>query len=167
MKKSIAILIFLSTLSALGQNSQAKSEKSYVSKKGLYQIKYNSERWHEEKNRSKWDAEFGDQYNLISAYFIEYDYFFSAKNLKSAINAQFVEYGKIKKFNTFKKEINNIAVNYFEFELTYDGNTCKYQGFIYNGKVGSIELIFGGQEQSLEKNQESITEFESGFSFTK
>lgn len=166
MKKLIPILIFLSTISTFGQSSLAENWKIYAGKKGLYQIKYNNENWHEEKNRSKWDAEFGDRYNLISAYFIEYDYFLSEKHLKSEINAQFVEYGKIKKFKTFKKEINNILVNYFEFELIYDGNTCKYQGFVYNDKGGSIELIFGGQLESIEKNQESIMQFETGFSLT-
>lgn len=164
MKKLLPLLLFLSTLSAVGQNSLAENSKIYSSKKGLYQLKYNPESWHEEENRSKWDAEFGDRYNLIRAYFIEYDHFLSEKHLKSEINAQFVPYGKIKKFKTFKKEINTISVNYFEFELIYDGSTCKYQGFVYNGKGGSIELLFGGQLESMEKNQESIMQFETGFS---
>lgn len=163
MKKQILILFLLSTLTILGQSSLDGNSKVYVSKKGLYQIKY-GEKWHEEIKRTKWDAEFGDKYNLISAYFIEYDYFISEKHLQSATNAQFSEYGRIKKFKTYKKKVNNLEVNYLEFELNYEGNACKYQGFIYNGKGGSIELLFGGQTESIEKNQDSIEEFSNGIS---
>lgn len=165
MKKLISFLVLIATVAMWGQNSLDNNSKIYVSKKGLYQIKY-GEKWHEEMNRTKWDVEFGDRYNLISAYFIEYDYFISEKHLKSQINAQFLEYGKTKKFKTYKKKINNLEVNYFEFELNYSGNTCKYQGFLYNGKGGSIELLFGGQAESMEKNQDSIEEFCNGISVT-
>ena len=87
--------------------------------------------------------------------------------MQSTINAQFSEYGKIKKFKTYKKKVNNLDVNYVEFELNYGGNACKYQGFIYNGKSGSIELLFGGQTESIEKNQDTIEEFYNGISIMK
>lgn len=166
MKKQIIFLFLLASFTILGQNASDTNSKIYIGKKGLYQIKYNTEKWHQEINKTKWDAEFGDRYNLISAYFIEYDYFISEKRLKSETNAQFAEYGKIKKFKTYKKQINNLTVNYLEFELNYNGNTCKYQGFIYNGKGGSIELLFGGQKECSEKSQESIDEFSNGLSLT-
>ena len=104
---------------------------------------------------------------MISAYFIEYDYFISEKHLQSTTNAQFSEYGKIKKFKTYKKKVNNLDVNYVEFELNYEGNVCKYQGFIYNGKGGSIELLFGGQTESIVKNLDIIEEFANGISIIK
>ena len=167
MKKQITLLFILSTLTLLGQNLSGDNLKTYVGKKGLYQIKYNGEKWHEEINRTKWDVEFGDSYNLLSAYFIEYDYFISEKHIKSTTKAQFAEYGKIKEFKTFKKQINNLPVDCFEFVLNYNNAICKYQGFIYNGKGGSIELLFSGQIESIEKNQDSIDEFSNGLSLIK
>lgn len=164
MKNCILLLFLLSTLSIFGQNISENNSKIYVGKKGLYQIKYNSNQWHEVINQTNWYVEFGDQYNLLSAYFIEYDYFISEKNIKSKTKAQFKSYGKIKNYKTFIKQINNLSVNYLEFELNYEGNTCKYQGFIYNGKGGSIELLFAGQIESIEKNQDSIEEFSNGLS---
>lgn len=165
MKKQLTLLFLLSAFALLGQNSTGDNSKIFVGKKGLYQIKYNSDKWHQEVNKkTAWDAEFGDSYNLLSAYFIEYDYFISEKHIKSDAINQFKEYGKIKKFRTFKKQIGNLTVDYFEFLLDYQGNTCKYEGFIYNGKGGSVELIFGGQLESMGRNQDSINEFSNGFS---
>lgn len=164
MKKQITLLFLLSTFALLGQNPTADNSKIYVGKKGLYQIKYNSDQWHEEVNKTAWDAEFGDSYNLLSAYFIEFDIFVSEKHIKSETTGQFKKYGKIRKFNTFKKQINNLTVDYFEFLLDYQGTTCKYQGFIYNGKGGSVELLFAGQLEAMEKNQDSVDGFVNGFS---
>jgi hypothetical protein len=164
MNKQIIFILLLSTLNVAGQNSSNDSLKTYFGKKGLYQIKYKTEKWHEEKNRTKWDIEFGDKYDLLSAFYIEYDYFISEKHLKSQTKLQFAEYGKIKKFKTYKKLINNLIVNYFEFELNYDTNICRYEGFCYNGNGGTVELMFSGQLESIEKNKNTIEEFSNGFS---
>jgi hypothetical protein len=140
---------------------------TYTSRKGIYKINYNRQSWQKSSEKSEWDAEFHDSYNLINAYFIEYDYFISDKSLKSNIREQYKDFGKIKNLRIYKKEINELEVNYFECELEYNDLEYNYQGFTYNGKGGSIELQFGFQEECSAQCQKLINEFCSGIEIIK
>lgn len=163
MKKQLLFLFLVTTLTLSGQNTVATGTlQTYKGKKGLFRIQYRAQKWHQAE-KSGWDAEFYDQYNLLTAYYIEYDYFISDHQLKSSLKAEFKGYGKIKKFTSYRKQINGLTVSYFEFQLRYNGNLCTYRGFVHNGKGGSVELLFGGQAEGMIQNLESITEFENGF----
>lgn len=147
-----------------GQTKNVQKLEIYTSRKELYQIKYNSNHWIRNLDAQVWDAEFHDKYNLLTAYFTEYDHFVSDSKLKSTLEDQFIEFGKIKKIKFYKKKINNIEVNYFECELDYNSFLYKYQGFFYNGKGGTVQIQYGGQAESIEKNQNIIDELNNGFS---
>ncbi|WP_343614308.1 hypothetical protein [Flavobacterium sp.] len=164
MSKKLILLFLLSGFFAVGQTKNNSKSETYTSRKGIYEIKYNPEHWIQNPQSENWDAEFHDKYNLVNAYFIEYDYFIPEKKLKSTIEEQYKEYGKIKNLKIFKKKLNNIEVNYFTCELDYNDFLYKYQGYIYNGKGGSIQLQYGGQAESIEQNQNTINELDNGIS---
>ena len=165
MRKQIIVLLLLSGVVMLGQGVRDGNLKTYVSKKGRCEIRYDNGKWHEIVSESKWDAEFGDPINLLSAYFIEFDNVVSEKHLKSMTNGQFRKFGKIRKFKSYKKQINQLIVDYLEFELNYKGKICRYQGLVYRGNGGSVELLFAGELEDMKKSQASIDEFSGGLSF--
>lgn len=164
MMQKILILLLLINCSAIGQS---QNSDTFTSRKGIYKIKYDSQSWQKNSESSKWDAEFHDSYNLIKAYFIEYDYFISDKSFKSNIRAQFKDYDKIKNLKTYKRKINELEVNYFECELEHNGLIYKFEGFIYNGKGGSMELQFGFQKECWAQCQKLVNEFYSGLETLK
>lgn len=159
-KKSIIFFLFF-TILAVAQNTMVTdpNKMTYSSRKGLYEIKYNKELWKKKESNSKWDAEFQDSYNLINAYFIEFDYFVTDKNLKSTLKEQYQKLGRIKNLKIYKKKINEMNVNYFMCELEYNNYKYIFQGFLYNGKGGTMEIQFGAQEEALMQNQRMIDEF--------
>ncbi|RZJ51402.1 MAG: hypothetical protein EOO44_14700 [Flavobacterium sp.] len=157
------LLFFLSSLFAIGQAKKTPKLETYTSRKEIYEIKYNPEKWILTET-SDWDVQFHDKYNLVNAYFIEYDYFITDKNLKSTIEDEYKEFGKIKNLKITKKKINDLTVNYFECELNYNDMLYKYQGFIYNGKGGSIQMQYGAQAEAIEQNQGIIDEMNNGIS---
>ena len=163
MSKKIIFLFLLSGFLSIGQSKKSSNLETYTSRKELYKIKYNPEHWIKSPESESWDVEFSDKYNLVTAYFIEYDYFISDKKIKSTIEEEFKEFGKIKNLKVSKKKINNIEVNYFECELNYNDFLYKYQGFFYNGKGGSIQMQYGAQAEAIEQNQKIIDELNNGF----
>lgn len=164
MSKKLILLFLLSSFFSIGQTKNNSKSESYTSRKNIYEIKYNPEHWIKNPESQNWDVEFHDRYNLINAYFIEYDHFIPDKKLKSTIEEQYKEFGKIKNLKIYKKKINNIEVNYFDCELDYNDFLYKYQGFIYNGKGGSIQLQYSAQAEALEQNQNIIDELNNGIS---
>ena len=164
MSKNLLLLFLLSSFIAIGQTKKNSKLETYTSRKEVYQIKYNPEHWIRNTDSIDWDVQFHDKYNLVNAYFIEYDYFITDKNLKSTIQDEYKEFGKIKNLKISKKKINDLTVNYFECELDYNDILYKYQGFIYNGKGGSIQMQFGGQAEAIEPNQGIIDELNNGIS---
>lgn len=164
MPKKLIFLFLLSSFFAIGQTKSNLKSETYTSRKGLYQIKYNPDHWIKNAESENWDAEFHDKYSLVSAFFIEYDYFISDKKLKSTIEEEYKEFGKIKNLKIYKKKVNNIEVNYFECELDYNDYLYKYQGFFYNGKGGSIQMQYGAQTEAIEQNQNIIDELNNGIS---
>jgi hypothetical protein len=163
MSKKFILLFFLSSLFAIGQAKKTSKLETYTSRKEIYEIKYNPEKWIMTET-SDWDVQFHDKYNLVNAYFIEYDYFITDKKLKSTIEDEYKEFGKIKNLKITKKKINDLTVNYFECELDYNDMLYKYQGFIYNGKGGSIQMQYGAQAEAIEQNQNIIDELNNGIS---
>ncbi|MBZ4042550.1 hypothetical protein [Flavobacterium hibisci] len=163
MLKKLILLFLLSCLFTMGQSKKNSKLDSYISRKGIYEIKYNPENWVRTES-SDWDVEFHDKYNLVNVYFIEYDYFITDKKLKSTIEDEYKEFGKIKNLKISKKKINDLMVNYFECELDYNDILYKYQGFIYNGKGGSIQMQYGAQAEAIEQNQNIIDELNNGIS---
>ncbi|TGD59280.1 hypothetical protein E4635_03345 [Flavobacterium humi] len=150
---------------AFGQdktNANNPDMLTHISRKGIYQIKYNKKHWQKEEGETKWDADFHDTYNLLAAYFIEYDYYLAEKDLKATIKEQFKDLGKMKDLKLYDKKINGMKVHYFELNLEYQGFWYAYQGFIYNGKGGSMEVHFGVQQEGLKQYQEYIDEFCNG-----
>ncbi|MEO6174479.1 MAG: hypothetical protein ABIP27_04925 [Flavobacterium circumlabens] len=166
MLNRLILLFLLSATCMTGQTKSNTKVETYTSRKKLYEIKYAPERWIR-ADTSDWDVEFHDQYNLVTAYFIEYDYFISDKKLKSTIEDEYKEFGKIKNLKIYKKKINDLTVNYFECELDYNDLLYKYQGFIYNGKGGSIQMQFGAQAEAIEQNKDIIDELSNGISIVK
>lgn len=164
MSKKIIVLFLLSFVLSFGQTKSNSKSETYTSRKELYQIKYNPQHWIKSPESTNWDVEFHDKYNLVNVYFIEYDYFLSDKKLKSIIEDQYKEFGKIKNLKIYKKKINNFEVNYFECELDYNDYLYKYQGFIYNGKGGSIQIQYGAQAEAITQNQNIIDELNNGIS---
>ena len=164
MSKKLIFLFLLSSIFAIGQTKNNSKSETYTSRKDLYQIKYNPEHWIKNLESEGWDVEFNDKYNLITSYFIEYDYFISDKKIKSTIEEEFQEFGKIKNLKIYKKKVNNIEVNYYTCELDYNDYLYKYEGFIYNGKGGSIQLQFAAQAEAIEPNRKLIEELINGFS---
>lgn len=163
MSKKLLFLFLLSGFFSIAQTAKTNSQtETYTSRKELYKIAYNPDHWIKNPQSESWDAEFHDKYNLINAYFIEYDYFISDKKLKSTIEDEYKEFGKIKNLKIYKKKINSMTVNYFECELDYNDFLYKYQGFIYNGKGGSIQMQFGAQAEAIEQNQTLIDELNNG-----
>jgi hypothetical protein len=164
MSKKYTLIILFFNIVAVAQNSINSDSNiiKHFSRKGVYEIKYNKEHWQKNENNSKWDAEFHDNYNLLNAYFIEFDYFVTDKNLKSTIKEQYQKLGKIKNLKVYKKNINEMSVNYFECELEYNNYMYIFQGFLYNGKGGTMEIQFGVQEEALKQNQVIIDEFCNG-----
>lgn len=166
MSKKLILLFFLSCLYTMGQSKKESKLDTYTSRKEIYEIKYNPLKWIITES-SDWDVQFHDKYNLVNAYFIEYDYFITDKKLKSTIEDEYKEFGKIKNLKISKKKINDFMVNYFECELDYNDILYKYQGFIYNGKGGSIQMQFGGQAEAIEQNQDIIDELNKGLTIIK
>lgn len=164
MIQKTIILILLINCSAIGLSQNLGA---FTSRKGIYKINYDTQSWQKNSESSKWDAEFHDSYNLIKAYFIEYDYFISDKSLKSNIREQFKDYGKIKNLKINKRKINELEVNYFECELENNELVYNFQGFIYSGKGGSIELQFGFQKECSAQCQKLVDEFYSGIEILK
>ncbi|MBF4516262.1 hypothetical protein IRZ71_07910 [Flavobacterium sp. ANB] len=164
MPKKLILLFLLSSFFATAQTKSNSKLETYTSRKELYNIKYNPEHWIKNAESENWDAEFHDKYSLVSAYFIEYDYYISDKKLKSTIEEEYKEFGKIKNLKIYKKKVSNIEVNYFECELDYNDYLYKYQGFFYNGKGGSIQMQFGAQAEAIEQNQNLIDELNNGIS---
>jgi hypothetical protein len=164
MSKKLIFLFLISSFVMLGQTKNDPKTETYTSRKELYQLKYNPNNWVKSPESKNWDAEFNDKYNLLTAYFIEYDYFISDSKLKSTLENQFKDFGKIKKVKFYKKKINNLEVNYFECELDYNSFLYKYQGFFYNGKGGTVQIQYGGQAESIEQNLDIINELNNGFS---
>lgn len=58
-------------------------------------------------------------------------------------------------------------VNYFECELEYNNYMYNFQGFLYNGKGGTMEIQFGLQEEALKQSQAIIDEFCNGIKEVK
>lgn len=164
MSKKVFLLFLLSGFFSIAQTKNNSKSEIYTSRKELYQIKHNPDHWIKNPESQNWDVEFHDKYNLITAYFIEYDHFIPDKKLKSTIEEQYISFGNVKNLKIYKKKVNNIEVNYFECELDYNDYLYKYQGFIYNGKGGSIQLQYGAQAEAIEKNQNLIDELNNGFS---
>jgi len=164
MSKKLIVLFLLSCLFSLGQTKSNSKSETYTSRKGLYQIKYTPDHWIKNSKSENWDAEFNDKYNLVTVYFIEYDYFISDKKLKSTIEEEYKEFGKIKNLKIYKKKLQNIEVTYFTCELDYNDYLYKYQGFFYSGKGGSIQMQYGGQAEAIEQNQNLIDELNNGIS---
>ncbi|OXA87243.1 hypothetical protein [Flavobacterium hercynium] len=162
MVKKLALLFMLSSFVAIGQTKKKPTLESYTSRKGIYELKYNPANWIKNEETTGWDAEFHDKYNLINAYFIEYDYFITEKNLKSTIEEQYKEFGTIANLKIAKKKINDLTVNYYTCELDYNDYLYKYQGFFYSGKGGSIQLQYGAQAEAIEPNQGIIDELNNG-----
>jgi hypothetical protein len=164
MSKKLIVLFLLSCLLSFGQTKSNSKSETYTSRKELYQIKYNPDHWIKNSKSENWDVEFNDKYNLVNVYFIEYDYFISDKKLKSTIEDQYKEFGKIKNLKIYKKKLNTIEVNYFTCELDYNEYLYKYQGFFYSGKGGSIQMQYGAQAEAIEQNQNLIDELNNGIS---
>jgi hypothetical protein len=164
MSQKLIFLFLLSSVFSFGQTKTNSKTETYTSRKELYQIKYNPDHWIKNPESQNWDVEFHDKYNLVNVYFIEYDYFISDNKLKSTIEDEYKEFGKIKNLKIYKKTINNLEVNYFTCELNYNSYLYKYQGFIYNGKGGSIQIQYGAQAEAIEKNQSIIDELNNGIS---
>ncbi|MBC5836203.1 hypothetical protein G6N05_15050 [Flavobacterium sp. F372] len=162
-------LLLFSSIIAIGQNTTDSDSNilTHICRKGVFEIKYNKEHWQKSNDISKWDVEFHDTHNLVDAYFIEYDYFVSKKNLKSTIKEQYKELGKIKNLKIYDKKINEMNVNYFECELEFNNSTYIFQGFLYNGKGGTMEIQFGVQEEALKQYQAYIDEFCGGIKMIK
>ena len=155
---TVDILLF----SFLGFGQTENDTKTYVSRKGIYEISYNTKHWQKSDETSMWDAEFHDTYNLIKIYFSEFDYFFENNKLKKIITKQFESLGKIKNLKIYQKKINEMEVNYFVFKLDYYDSTYIYQGFFYNGKGGTVGVQFCAQQEAVNQNQELIEEFCNG-----
>lgn len=164
MSQKLIFLFLLSGFFAIGQTKSNSKSETYTSRKELYKINYNPDHWIKNPQSESWDVEFHEKYNLVNAYFIEYDYFISDKKLKSTIEDEFKEFGKIKNLKVYKKKVNNIEVNYFECELDYNDFLYKYQGFFYNGKGGSIQMQYGAQAEAIGQNQNIIDELNNGLS---
>lgn len=168
MIKKILFIFLLSSLGAVAQNKiNAANEETYVSRKGVYQLKYDTNHWKRNAETSGWDASFSDNYDLLTAYFNEYDYFISEKDLKSTIKEQYKAYGDVKNLKIRKKKINGLEVNYFECELKFESYEYKYQGFVVNGKGGAMEIHFGVQKEGLTQYQALIDEFCAGLTVIK
>lgn len=164
MSKKLILLFLLSGFFMTGQTNQNSKLETYTSRKELYQIKSNPDHWVKNSESESWDVEFHDKYNLITAYFIEYDYFISDKKIKSTIEDEFKEFGKIKNLKIYKKKINNIEVNYYTCALDYNDYLYEYEGFIYSGKGGSIQLQFAAQAEAIAQNRKLVDELNNGFS---
>ena len=167
MSKKLIFLLLLCCFCSIAQTKNKSNLETYTSRKELYKIKYNPEHWIKNSESESWDVEFNDKYNLLTAYFIEYDYFISDKKLKSTIEEEFQEFGKIKNLKIYKKKINNIEVNYYTCELNYNDYLYKYEGFIFSGKGGSIQLQFAAQAEAIEPNRKLIEELNNGFSIVE
>ena len=163
MSKKLIVLFLLSGFLSIGQTKNNSNLESYTSRKELYKIKYNPDHWIKSPESDSWDVEFKDKFSLVTAYFIEYDYFISDKKMKSTLEEEFKDFGKIKNLKISKKKVNNTEVNYYTCELDYNDYLYKYQGFIYNGKGGSIQMQYGAQAEAIEQNQKIIDELNNGF----
>lgn len=162
-KKYLFLFLFFSAIVTAQNSSESDSNMlTHISRKKVFEIKYNKEHWIKNDIASKWDSEFHDPYNLVNIYFSEFDYFLNKKNLKSILKKQYDGVGKVKKLNIYNKTINKMEGNYFECELEYNNSTYIFQGFVYNGKGGTMEIQFGLQEEALKQYQESINEFCNG-----
>lgn len=164
IKKITLLFLLLLNVGTFAQNQSATepTTASYISKKGVYEITYNTEHWQKSNEASLWDAEFQDNYNLINVYFIELNYFVTDKNLKTVIKDQYNGLGEIKDLKISKKTINGMKVNYFECELESNDYVYVYQGFLYNGKAGTMEVQFSMQKEAVEQSQAKIDEFCKG-----
>lgn len=163
LQRSIIPLLFLSSV-AMGQlkNSIDADKTTHKSRKGIFEITYNKNQWQQSDSASKWDAEFHDTYKLINIYFIEYDIFIPHENIKKTIQAQFEAFGKIKNIKIYDKTINTMKGSYFECRLNYNNYKFVYQGFLYNGPAGTMEIQFGMQEETKNQYQNTVDAFCNG-----
>ncbi|NMH26645.1 hypothetical protein [Flavobacterium silvaticum] len=166
MNKKILLLFFLVSL-VPNARSQKQELQKFTSKKGLYEISYSSKSWQKSNEQSVWDAEFNDTYNVVKAFFNEFDYFVPDENLESTVREQFANQGEIKSLKIYKKKINGLEVDYFELALVFSGMTYNFEGFFYNGQGGAVELSFRFQKECGAPCQERIAAFCSGFKLVK
>ncbi|WP_369765410.1 hypothetical protein [Flavobacterium sp. WC2429] len=166
LKKHILLFLFY-PLITIGQVIPSTDTTIYKSRKGIFEIKYNNNHWIKSDLTSKWDAEFHDTYNLLNAYFIEYDYFVPEKNIKKTLKSQYAEFGKIKNLKIYDKMIHDMKVKYFTCTLDFNNYTYIFQGFLYNGKAGTMQIQFGAQQEAIKQYQVYIDEFCSGITQIK
>jgi len=161
-------LLFAETLISQAMPGASEGYKIHVSKKGVYQIRYNEKEWQIDNKESKWDTEFKDTYELIFAYFTELEHFVEDHELKKTIRAQFEPESRTKKLKVYKKTINGLEVDFFELEVEYKKFIYLYQGFYYNnGRSGTVILQIGGAEANMKRLQPLIDEFFQGFSVVR
>jgi|GEM_PF-1832487 len=166
MRTGMIILLVFFIFGLQGQNIQDSSKKltAYVSKKKTYQVDFDKEQWQILDKTTDWDVEFRDTHDLISVYFKELGYFIAPDKLKQTIKAQFEDIGKVRNLKIYKRKLRYLTVDYFECELKYKGYNYKYQGFVYdNGRSGSVELQFGGEEENVRRLLGLIDEFCNNF----
>jgi hypothetical protein len=155
--RKLAICVFL----LLGIFAFAQTE-TVETKKKVYRITYNESEWSREKE-TKWDLQFADNMKLITAYVFEFNYYVTDDKMENIVIDQFKSSGKVKNYKVEKRELNGMTVNYFQCELRYADIDYVYQGFLYNGPGGTVELYFRSQKESLAFHQKKIDEFCKGF----
>jgi hypothetical protein len=155
MQKLIILIALLSHFGVVAQTrmNTASNIATYTSKKKTYEIQYNLEHWKISTDSTKWDIEFHDVHDLITVFFSAFNYFIPEKKLKETIKSQYEQIGKLKGLRIYKKRLKHMDVDYFECELMFKGYKYKYEGFVSSGQSGSVELQFGGQEESIIKNK--------------
>ncbi len=164
MKKLIIPVLLISSFAVKGQTNFDPAFKyaTYVSKHNAYQINYNSKNWQINTDSSQWDIEFHDSNNLLKAYFKTLNYFVPQNKLRQTIKSQYLHLGKVRALKVYKKQLKYMTVDYFECTLKYQEFIYKYEGFFFGGQKGSMELQFGGQDESIARNQNLIDEFCNG-----
>ncbi len=135
----------------------------YTSNKKVCEIKYNKAHWQIDTAKTDWDISFKDPFDLVNAWFQEFDYFVSVKNLKGTIKNQYEDIGRVRNLKIYTKNINGLTVNYYDCNITYNREVYRYEGFFYNGLSGTIQLQLRLQLESLPIFEERIRNFFNGF----
>jgi hypothetical protein len=150
MKGIVPVIFFL----VLGCNlcaqdtASTKSNSQFISRNKAYMISIDMEQWNVDTTGA-WQLEFKEKYGMLSGYFTELGAFVSEGMMKKLLQDEFKSLGEIKKVKVYKKTLKNLTVDYFEFQLKYNGYNYKYQGFFYtDDRSGTMQIVVGGEEQA-------------------
>lgn len=137
-----------------------ESTSKYISKYKKMAVWYDPTEWNCDTTTNdfgkEWDVIFTSKDQAITAYCLESRLSMPIGELKTTVEEQWKETGKITSFQTATDTVNNLPLTRFDMLLEYGGVTYQYRGYIYTTAKGSFQLLIGTQKEIFEEDKLKI-----------